>query len=411
MPPNNDSYNSDELNAPQWLNTEFIREILVKHLKAPELKVVDVKFSPASSKGDHYASLMFRAYVEYETQKGHSTISLVIKTMPEQDGHKKELLGESHIFETEIAMYTKVLPKFEKVLREVGDMTRLCATCIYHSLKPRQVMVFEDLLTQGYAVIRRSANIEELRAALETLAKWHAVSHKLLKEQPELFDQLQYDITTLPKFLEQDFLTKSLGSFTDMLGNVESLKTYRKYFEPMQDKLIQAWVDVIREYRDNRQENGYYVLCHGDFHLRNMMFRGPDCMLLDFQMSYVGSMANDIIYAIYMLFDGKLREEKSNELIYNYFQTFVNTLKKIGYQGKVPSLVEFRRQMFEKRYNDFLLLTSFQPIIIYMRKGADPGEIIENDDLRSKLYYQKEYIKELEDLLPRMLHLGYFEPL
>lgn len=73
--------------------------------------------------------------------------------------------------------------------------------------------------------------------------------------------------------------------------------------------------------------------------------------------------------------------------------------------------VIFRCNIYTIYTSDFLLLTSFHPIIIYMRKGADAGDIIEDDELRSKLYYQKEYIKELEDLLPRMLHLGYFEPL
>lgn len=355
MPSNSESYESDELHVPQWLNSYFIREILGQHFKIPELKVVDVKFFPASAKGDHCLSLMFRAVVEYETPQNENSnkLSLIIKTMPEQVGQAKELLDESHIFRTEVEMYTEVLPKFEEILREVGDETTFGASCIYHSLKPQQVMVFEDLLPLGYAIIRRFATADELQAALTKLAKWHAVSYKLLNEQTKLFDQLQYDMSTLPKFLDQPFITQALGHFLNMLDNVESLKRYRNYFEPLHQKgnLIQSWVNIVREYRDNRQENSYYVLCHGDFHLRNMMFRGLECTLLDFQMAHVGPMTSDIIYAMYVLFDAEIRREKSDELIYNYFQTFLNTLMHIGYQDKLPCLLEFRRQMFENRYN------------------------------------------------------------
>lgn len=351
MSENKDSYNSDELEAPQWLSPSFFKEVLDGYLKEPGLKVLDLKLSPASSKGDHYASVMFRAGVDYSTPKGKAHISLIVKTMPEQEGHKKEFLSNSHIFPTEIAMYTEILPKFEAILREAGDETTFCVPCVYHSLEPRQVMIFEDLVPKGYSVVRnRSASIEELKAALKQLAKWHAVSHKLLKEQPHLIEGLQYDLTTLPNFLEQDFIRSSLSNFIDMLGNVKELTDYRKYFEALQGKLIDRWVAVIREYRENRQANGYYVLCHGDFHLRNMMFKGPKCMLLDFQLSYIGSMANDVIYAIYMLLGEEKRADKCDELIYYYFDSFLNTLKNIEFVGKVPSLVEFRKQLHDKKY-------------------------------------------------------------
>lgn len=90
------------------------------------------------------------------------------------------------------------------------------------------------------------------------------------------------------------------------------------------------------------------MLCHGDFHLRNIMFRGVECLLLDFQMAHVGSMTSDIIYAMYALFDAEILREKSDELIYNYFQTFLNTLNQIGYHYQLPSLIEFRHQMIKK---------------------------------------------------------------
>ncbi|KAH8310214.1 hypothetical protein KR044_000007 [Drosophila immigrans] len=410
MTPNIDNYNADELEAPAWLNDQFFKEVLDHHLKDPNVKVIDFKTSPATAKGDHYASVMFRGIVGYSTQHGTFSKSLIIKTMPEEEGHKKEFLGDSHIFPTEIAMYTEVIPKLEEILAEAGDKITFCARCIYHTQKPRQVMVFEDLVPQQYEVIRkRPASIEEIKSALEKLAKWQAVSYKLLHEKSGLFDKLQYDLTTMPNILEQEVITSGFPTFVESLQSVESLKKYVKYFEPLKDTIIQRWVKAIREYRDNRKDDTYYVLCHGDFHLKNMMFKGTDCMLLDFQMSYVGPLTNDVLYAVYMFLGPEERREKYDELIYHFFSTFKNTLSKIGYQGKMPSLVDYRRQLFEKRDIDIFLISTFLPTFNHMRKGKDPAEFMDDPEKRRELYREKEFLEELEFLLPRMVHLGYFE--
>ncbi|ALC47126.1 maker223 [Drosophila busckii] len=402
--------NADELEAPAWINTEFFQNVLAQHLNEPDIEVKKLTISPASVKGDHYASVMFRTTLEYTTRLGSFSKSLIIKTLPEQEGHKKELLGDSHIFATEIAMYTKILPMFEQILRQAGDETTLCTSCIYYSLEPRNVMIFEDLVSQGFSVVRgRPANLAELKAALGKLAKWHAVSFKLLKEQPELFDELKYDVSTLPNFMEQEVMTKSLPNFIQMLGEVDGLEQYQKYFEPLRDNLNQRWLNVLREYRESRKPDGYYVLCHGDFHLRNMMFKDLECMLLDFQMSYVSSMANDVIYAIYMLFSFEQRRDNCDELINYYFETLLKTLTKIGYEGHAPCLATFRKQLFEKRHNSIFLLVTFLPFITYMRNGGDVADLVEDTEKSKDLLYEKEYRRELEYQLPRMVALGFFE--
>lgn len=193
---NNENFNKDELVAPTWMNAEFFRKVLSDYEQAPELNVLNVEMSPASGKGDHFASIMFRGKVSYSTNKGKFSKSLIIKTMPEVDGFKKDFLKDSYIFQTEIGMYTKVLPHFESILREAGDDTKLCVQCIYHSLEPRQVMIFDDLVPQGYEVVRnRYGTNEELKAGFLKLAKMQAVSYKILKEVNccFIFKYLTYD--------------------------------------------------------------------------------------------------------------------------------------------------------------------------------------------------------------------------
>lgn len=344
------NYNPDELEALEWLDEHYIWQILSKSENTTELTLENFELSPASVQGDHYASVMFRIRVEYSTLVGHFAKSLILKTMP-GGGQKKKMVNESHIFETEIAMYENMLPMFETILREAGDDTVLSAPCIYHSLEPRQVMVFEDLVPQGYAVIRdRPASLQEIKAALEKLAKWHSVSLKLLQKQPKLFDRLRYDLSTLPNFSKQNFLTNALPNFIYMLAEVEGLQKYKKYFEPLRGNLIQKWADLLGEYRKRPQESAFYVLCHGDFHLKNIMYSPEHCMLLDFQLSHVGPMVNDFLYAMYMLFGPDERGEHRDELIRYYLEIFANTSKKIGYQRALPTFEEFQQQLIDKRY-------------------------------------------------------------
>ncbi|EDW13802.1 uncharacterized protein LOC6572192 [Drosophila mojavensis] len=421
MAPNTESYNQDELEAPSWLDSQYFRDVLSAHENDEQVEIIDVKISPATGKGDHYASVMFRAGVEYKRAQGEKSFkSLIIKTMPEQDGHKKDLLGESHIFETEINMYSKILPKFEQILREVGDETKLYAPCVYHSMKPRQVMIFEDLLVQGYTVLRdREPTFEEVRSAYCKLGKWHAVSYKLNKEQPEFLKELKYSLFELPKIDGDKFFLSGMGIFIEMLEAVPDLTAYKPYFEKILPNYMKRCRETFMGHRENPQENAYYVLCHGDFHVKNLMFRYnkeggalEDCMLVDFQMSNVGPMPIDIIYSIYQMLSPEQRHSQRDELIYIYFSTFTETLKKINFNGELPTLAEFRRQIFQHKYFEFFLLATFLPVMHAMKKGKfEISEVVMDKNLRLSLYYNDDYLEDVRSTLKRYLHCGYFDEL
>lgn len=134
MTGNSDDFNADELQTPEWMNTDFFLKVLKNcEQKTSKIEIVNVSISPASMKGDHYASVIFRALLEFQVNGVRKTKSVILKTMPESDGHKKEMLGKTDIFEKEINMYTKVLPRFEKILRDSGDNTVLKVPLVFHN--------------------------------------------------------------------------------------------------------------------------------------------------------------------------------------------------------------------------------------------------------------------------------------
>lgn len=80
-------------------------------------------------KGDHYASIMFRCKISFnsDSYKESKQKSIIIKTMPTEEGPKRDMLNEANLFETEIGIYTEALPKIEKVFANCGEPIKLAA--------------------------------------------------------------------------------------------------------------------------------------------------------------------------------------------------------------------------------------------------------------------------------------------
>ena len=117
-------FSPDELKAPDWLNKDFFGKILKSYEKTENLEVLKLEFAPGGAKNDHYASTMFKVTIDYHSEGETQNKNLLIKMMPEMDGVKKEFLKDSKLFETEISIYTEIIPKFEKILAAAGDNTK-----------------------------------------------------------------------------------------------------------------------------------------------------------------------------------------------------------------------------------------------------------------------------------------------
>lgn len=72
---------------------------------------------------------MLRCNVKYRLEDSVDILekSLIMKTMPSEEGKKREMLMETNVFETEIKMFTETLPTIERILAENGEPTKLAA--------------------------------------------------------------------------------------------------------------------------------------------------------------------------------------------------------------------------------------------------------------------------------------------
>lgn len=116
-------FNQDELVPPRFLTEKFILDMLRSSEKDPQLHVINYDIQPGSAAGDHYASLMFKIIVSYGS--GGEVVQdrrLILKTAPEEQGQKKDLLDDIPVFKSETLMYTKILPAMEEFLKQNGEL-------------------------------------------------------------------------------------------------------------------------------------------------------------------------------------------------------------------------------------------------------------------------------------------------
>uniref|UniRef100_B3P6L6 GG11396 n=1 Tax=Drosophila erecta TaxID=7220 RepID=B3P6L6_DROER len=377
---------ADQLSVPEWLSVQFVTEVLSSHENEPDLRVTKLDCTPGSAQGDNYASVIVRALVEYTTQKGSFSKSLIIKTV-------LEMFAGSALFKTEIGMYRKVLPEFARILREHNDTSRLYADCIYYSLEPRQVMIFEDLSEMGYAMVRnRELTHEEICGAYLKLAKFHALSMKIINERPEFVKEFKDGIC----LVDIPYMSSGMGSFKDFLGRIPELASYKSHFEKIEVHFKDRLRDIMKEYQTNPQP-GYYVLCHGDFHTRNIMVKHKeesgsfeDCMLLDYQGCCLAPLAVDLMYSIYLLMGREQRIGQFETLMNYYFSVLRESLKKIGYHGVLPDPLAFWTEMSRLKYYGLNLASA------------------SNEETDEKL---RDFIEECKIILARFERSGYFEDL
>uniref|UniRef100_A0A1I8NJG8 CHK kinase-like domain-containing protein n=1 Tax=Musca domestica TaxID=7370 RepID=A0A1I8NJG8_MUSDO len=419
-------YNEDELTAPEWIDRDFIQMVLAKYEKVADVELISYDMSPACMKGDHYASIMFRCKVEYRLGDSIVKRSLIMKTLPvEEDSKKREFLMNSKLFETEIKMYCETLPKFEKILAECGEPTKLSAGLFYHALQPHKILIMEDLCELGYSTVRaRYLTEHELKVVYTKLAKLHAVSYMLGQSDEEHESVAQYQdgflATSLP--VVKDMMISGMKSFLKMLSSRQQFAIYVDKVQVISEEMQQSCKDLFNAYKLNGNKGDVFVLNHGDFHMRNMMFKinseesAKDMLMVDYQISCYAPSCIDLIYSQFMIMSPTMRLQRRHAMMRYYFTEFLRILKKLNFEGDLPKYSLFQQSTLKYRHFAIYCLGVFLPLVLgFLTKTAEElkdvnaAEVSENPDSNSHLYYTPEFIAEVENFMPLLLDEGYLD--
>uniref|UniRef100_T1H3R7 CHK kinase-like domain-containing protein n=1 Tax=Megaselia scalaris TaxID=36166 RepID=T1H3R7_MEGSC len=248
----------------------------------------------------------------------------------------------------------------QETLAKTGDNTQIACKCIYTSMEPHQILIFEDLTKKNYKPVSGiEGSLPIVKIALSKLARYHAVCFKTNSETGEIkkdYEKIQFDVE---KLKQMPMFRDGFPFFLDMLKTIPDLKEYVPIFERIAaDKPVDKAYSMFDDCKAN-----WMILTHGDFHLKNIMLSEKedgsvdDVLLIDFQACCWGPAITDITYMLYMMLDTKTRLERRDEVIYHYYKEFTETLRRINFTGEFPKLTDLYKDILSfKDYGERFLL-------------------------------------------------------
>ncbi|XP_037924777.1 uncharacterized protein LOC119660351 isoform X1 [Hermetia illucens] len=159
----------------------------------------------------------------------------------------------------------------------------------------------------------------------------------------------------------------------------------------------------------------YELLNHGDYHVKNMMFKGKngvdvsEIALIDFQICHWGSPAFDLVYILAGIQPGL----RSNACQY-YFDTFIDVLKKSGCDEPLPTFEQLQKDLKSYRSLDLFFLATIASVLCADRNKMMKDDLetqFKNPNLLKIFYRQPDYISFVKELLPVLLQEGVLDDL
>ncbi|ALC47964.1 CG31098 [Drosophila busckii] len=371
--------------APEWLTTEFLQDVLKEHFKEEALSVSDllVKSTTVGDKTSGFASEMHRACFNLQRGDVKSKFSVIIKDHPK--GQTGAVAQRSKLFKREILAYKNVLPRVQKLLESIGETTQITPTCYYTTETPEPFLILEDMQMSGFENFEqgRLLNLDYVLLAVEKLAKLHACSAVIAQVSPEVLEFFdEAPISRNPD--RRDFLS----FFPVNIRCVAEEMTHWKGFEDITEKMFKIAENVLQSAVNmyDEQQKGFKVFNMADIWINNLMFhinnesKEPDNVVaLDFQLAYVGSPAVDLNYFLFGSFNENVRKVHYKYVIREYHRVLQQTLEKLKYQGHIPTLKELHIDLINNSLISVIAATCLTPLIF--REGAGFDNL---EDLNSR---------------------------
>ncbi|KAJ9581051.1 hypothetical protein L9F63_023775 [Diploptera punctata] len=401
-----------EHDIPSWLNDAFLETALKSEDVHGDLKVTSCKIVRATSPGDNYLSLIYRATVQTTTRGRSESRSLIIKCQP-QEGFLKEMTNKYRFFELEAEMLKDVLPAMHKLLEEanIENFSPFCAKHLYSRFgPPAQVIVLEDLKESGFQMAERTAGLdrEHCMIVMNKIAQFHAASLVLKQRNPQLLEAFLNPCTNDMLVNEFDFFESYMSDLCDEINTrCEYLKEYIGKIRMIGERGAKRFTEG-----KSRREGEFCVLAHADLWVNNMMFRYvkesrqlTDMRFVDYQLSLWTSPTVDLLYFLNSSPAMDLLEDQT-EFIERYHRVLGETLCALGYQHLHITLEHLNELLESRGYFGMLSVFSIRNVVL-----SDDESRINLDDLspegKKKFKFGKMYLESLKLQIPLLEERGW----
>lgn len=158
-----------------WINKELFEEIFAKDYDSD--KILEVIYNATGGKGENYASQMYKAQINYESNGVVKTKHVMVKSMS-TDETVSQMLGAMNVFPKEKEIYKNVIPRLEELLKNIGEDIQFGPKCLSVGSSPLDYIIMEDLSVDNYRCEdrRTGLDLKHCEILMEKLAKFHASS-------------------------------------------------------------------------------------------------------------------------------------------------------------------------------------------------------------------------------------------
>ncbi|KAL5274235.1 hypothetical protein ACFFRR_000785 [Megaselia abdita] len=275
---------------------------------------------------------------------------------------------------SEIQMYDKVIPAFEKLYSDKGRKVVFSQNTqkMYHN----KVLLFEDPKSKCLQKIKDFSD-EDLRKVLKNLADFHAAS-AIYAENNDL-ENLAIKVDKGKDILDV-FIKKVKPTIVKTCENGEYLAD--KFFG-----------EQVNDYFD---WNEFNVLNHGQFWPNNILFGDSDNIYFtDFKLPKFGSPALDLYYFLLSAMPVGDKTKKFDYFIKYYYDCLIENLKFLGYKKEIPYLTDLRISLIRHGIWARIAICGVVGISLCTVKG--------------NLYSNEKYVSVLQELLPWLDNRGLLE--
>lgn len=273
--------------------------------------------------------------------------------------------------------------------------------------------MFDDLTVENYQVVYDQLDYQQIEMVVDKIAKYHALGMVLVEN----------GLTEI-KNLKMTFTEEMRGMFQPMMRVIYQLtavaRTWTGYAE-IADK-IDAYIPKIadRMFKILRRDysNDFNVLNHGDFHIRNLMFKKTDqgalseVLFLDFQMPNYSVPAFDFIGLLTSMGDNEVRR-RENDVVKMYHRILLANLKTYGFNGELPAVVDIQvtlmRLSEQHAFYSFILGPMFRLRGIELGALFDPNESAEVVKALDAVFNDPAFVEDMKLTLEKFESRGLFD--
>ncbi|XP_034835821.1 uncharacterized protein [Maniola hyperantus] len=254
-------------------------------------------------------------------------VPLVLKLAPTDERYR--ISGAVTIFfAKEIFVYTKVLHKYHEIQRTFSLSSQFVMPKCYYVRDSycKELIALQNMCADNYKPFVNSMflDINHIRVALLSLARFHALSYIFEKQDRRLYDMAKEFCVPITEKTNKRFMDILVDRLEKALVKFDNTD-----FVPLLEALKHNCVSIIESAANSVKSR---CLCHGDIWKENILFKYEDnlptsaCMI-DYQTTRICSPAFDVLYLIITSTTSSLRKEHFRYFLDTYHQTFEQTLE------------------------------------------------------------------------------------